>query len=385
MNFEIENIENKLNEFDVNNWKDFFDNIFEFREVPKELSFNYSFATDYFFDLYNLLLENQKYDSIFKLQNNLVIYYFEIPFIQCNTKKLYSLHWLFANMNLKTSLEELYLHFFREDLIELYNENINLHTSLLSLLDKLPKLDEFPIFPYLMNNAHNINDLTFFRVSLKYLIHNESQDSYFLYLEQVIRTKKNEKMALIVVESFMDYRDAFGSFKKLYLELEPRWFFWCNLNLVLSKNISALFSKKYLTNGKKWYDNDNYSKFLKALMNSFDFPVPVTYIKKLYDISQNDVDRNKSTLMRSLRYLVSKKERWNHNISIDYDELNDTCFISVEKLDDILLKNYKTIYNLDKKSLYIVSDNNAFSDFITKHCDNDYEVIKKFEKENEYK
>lgn len=372
MIFKIENIEPVLNSFDKKEWSSFFDNIFAFNRIPLELSINYTYATDYLFDLYCFIENCNKFDLANNFKNNLVQYYFELPCVNENTKKIYSLHWLFANIKLKTNIDGFYHQFFSEDLIALNIEKLNLQTSLLSLLETLPNIDEFSLYPYLMNNLESINDLTFIRVALRYLIYNESSESYINYLEGIIRNKKTDKINEVIVESFMDFRKWSGSFQKLYTFLENKWYYWCDINPKLSNEIALRLTEKYLVEGKKWYDNDNYAKFLKPLINGNNFPMPAAYANELFEISQNETPSKKEVLLKSLVFLISNKNNWKHKISIDYDESYEINLISVEDFDAIIEKHFIDIYGIEKNNSIITTGNTPFANFITEFCDDEY-------------
>lgn len=378
MIFEIEKIESKLNSFQLSDWKTFLDDVFAYKPIPRELSIEYSFATDYLFDLYYFIENNNRFDLANKFKTNLVQYYFELPIIKENVKKIYSLHWLFANIKINLWVDRLYIQFFNEELKGYYNENLNLQTSLLSLLETLPKNDNYPIYPYLMNNIDSTNDLIYIRVALRYLIQNESTDYYFNYLEEIIKIKQIDSMNEVIVESFMDFRKWSGSFQMLYYQLEVKWPKWCEINSSLTNSVALHFSNRYLVNGKKWFDNDIFARYLKPLVNSEYYPMPASYASELFDLAQQEVQPKKESLIKSLAYLISKKIKWAYSFMVDYDETDDYSLISVEAFDSNLESHFRSIYGIDKTRSYILNRNTAFVDFVTRNCDNRFNEIRNF-------
>lgn len=370
-----------LKSYNKEDWYIFIDNVFLFKELPNEFSISYEFSNEYFIELNSFVFNSGEIELYNSMHSILISYYFDLNLLQDNFSKIYTLQWVFANIKIRIKSEEFYHQLFKEDLNKSYYNKIHLHSSLLSLISKLPNLKGFDATTYLFSSIDRISDLSFFRVALRYFIEQSSITEYLYYFDKISNKSKSDSFAVVLTESLMDINNYYGSFQQLYDEIIHFWPEYSSNHEHISKLITSNLNEKYLKTGKKWFDNDPYAKMLKIHINSLVIPPPVSLISDILNTSKKGSDSKHSLIVGGLAKIFNVKARWTRKIVIDCDSNNDNwCFISNYPYDIETEAHYRNVYEIEKNKSFVLNADSEFQNFITRNCEDNYKEIEKYDK-----
>ena len=385
-NNKIANID-YLMKLQAKNWFELFDYIFENNSLPRPFRNDTMYPISAFDLINNKILLSNNSHLLNSYHNNLIEYYKAIPNTIVQYDKIYQLQELFAEIKIRNN-KYLFSQFLENQLLNKYYGKINLHTSLLSTLIILPNIEKYDLSTHIINSIDKINNLAFYRVSLRYFIKHKSIAEYIEYFIDVFnRFNKfilsnlydKNRLALLLVESLMDLMDFYGSFEKLYTHINYNKF-WENIysrNEELTQKITYIFNDKYLKEGKKWFDNDIYAQSFKLYINSIELPPAPSLLQEIYN-KINDYDFDVFKIENLFSKILNLSRNWeSYQLEISdneifispKDKISKNGFFKIReplKIEANVLTHYKRSYGINtRKELFITTSENEFPSIIT--------------------
>jgi hypothetical protein len=276
-----------LKSLDPKGWYNVLDKIFNKESLPYPISNNCEFISEYFLMLNDIIAKAQDSAFLNDFHTMLLQYYFDLTVSDAYYQKIYTFHWIFANIKPKVEpAKKLYNQLYSEELNNIYYEGIHLNSSLLSTLHELPSIvDDQGVSIYLLNSINRVNDYSFFRVALRYFIEKKSIDDYWDYFYKISHKYNNERFANVLANSFLDVKKYYGSFQKVYEKIDVLYNSYEPLFPQLFNMITNILNTKLLkidelfeAGGK--LENDIYAKLLKAFINSTQYPpIPAFFVE----------------------------------------------------------------------------------------------------------
>lgn len=352
-----------LKTLDKSSWYDVLDKCFNYKALPTPLVNDEEYISDYLIKLNRLFIGSKDIDALQTFHDTLLEYYFNLPVVEENYDKIYTLHWIFGAIKLRTNYNYKLNQRLNSETLKAhdYEGKINLHASLLSLLIDLPKIEGERISAYLFGSHQRIQNYAFFRVALRHFIKRNSEGEYFDYFLKISATHQSERFAKMLTESLIDLRDQYGSFKPIVEGFETYRAQFLATNEVLSQFVADILNRK-LKKGNPLYDDDVYAMSLKALINvNSSYAWAPALLKDIYEKISIKDGRQYIYGILSEAY---KRKKWENNICFDNfgldNESNRPLYISIDSEDDKAIQYYSEIYNTDPKGLMMKCDNDDF-------------------------
>jgi len=369
-----------LKNLDTKGWYDILDKIFNYETLADPINYQCEHLTDYFLELGNAVTRCNDSDFKNHFHTMLIQYYLNLPISEPNYATIYTLHWVLARYKPRVEVvDKLYEQLYHEDLNNKYYQpkgyttKVHLNSSLLSLIRDLPGPDIFDdssMVSYLFSSTNRINDYSFFRVALKYLIEKKTIDNYWDYFYKITYKYQNEVFADILTKSIMDFQDYFGGFQKVFETVDNNhWNEYSEKFPDLFNKIIYNLNNNYLITGKPWYDDIIYAELFKGFINNENPPLPKTLVRVYQKLSEEEAGKAVIKLLRC-------NKKWKNRlhtvpISFSFDESDNEYIVFIQSDADF----YKRTYQVPLTDLSENSENIKLQNIITEYCDPEYSLI----------
>lgn len=207
-------------------WYDFIARVLKYRALPQGLSNKFETADQYLIYLNDLLSEHRP-DLMEEYYDRMLEYYFSLRIIPSNYQSISILHNVFSTAKPTSALtEKLQRYLTEERLLHHHYDRLDLHVSLLAVLNDLESINKEIIQVYLNQkvNSGAILPISFYRVALRFFIKNSNSNNYFTFLEKVIPHGKSiRQLGEVIVRSLIEYSFILRSFLEIQKWVYERW------------------------------------------------------------------------------------------------------------------------------------------------------------------
>jgi hypothetical protein len=340
-----------LKHLEPEDWYNILDKIFNHESLPYPISNNCEFISEYFLMLNDIIAKAQDSAFLNQFHTMLLRYYFDLPISNAYYQKIYTFHWIFANIKPKVELaKKLYNQLYSEDLNNLYYDNIHLNSSLLSTLHELPSIvDDQGICIYLLSSINRVNDYSFFRIALRYFIEKRSIDDYWDYFYKISHKYNNERFANVLANSFLDVKKRYGSFQKIYEKIDVLYktyepSFRQLFNMIINILNTKLLKRDELFKAGGKLENDIYAKLLKVFINSTQYPPNPAFLVEAWSELKQDQ-------FLYINKLFTFESNWNINYPLRSESTyrNKGSEIITVDCDQEIWFFYQAVYNCEYK------------------------------------